>query len=125
MPFTVEDAGGGTSFVIAGGGEAPEGKANYRDHIVALGDTGPAAMERKIAYVMTEMQRRMSVLGVSLDAVTAVQVYTAHDIFPGLQKRLFPAGALRVGLTWQYSRPPIVDLEFEMDCRAIPAEVRL
>jgi hypothetical protein len=26
-------------------------------------------------------------------------------------------GATRSGLTWHFARPPVVDLEFEMDCR--------
>ena len=30
------------SFVIAGSGEVTEGRGNYRDHIVAYGDTSPA-----------------------------------------------------------------------------------
>jgi hypothetical protein len=39
--YTVEDAGARPSFVIAGSGEVPEGKANYRDHIIRPGDTSP------------------------------------------------------------------------------------
>mgnify|MGYP003344261645 CR=1 FL=1 len=27
--------------------------------------------------------------------------------------------ALRHGLTWYFNRPPVVDLEYEMDCRAV------
>ena len=32
-------------------------------------------------------------------------------------------GALRSGLTWHFARPPVVDLEFEMDCRRVLREV--
>lgn len=42
----------GPSFIVAGGGEAPEGKPNYRDHIVRLGDTSREGMREKIRYVM-------------------------------------------------------------------------
>jgi hypothetical protein len=31
-------------------------------------------------------------------------------------------GAARSGLTWHYARPPVVDLEFEMDCRRVARE---
>jgi hypothetical protein len=31
-------------------------------------------------------------------------------------------GAAHSGLTWHYARPPVVDLEYEMDCRAINHE---
>ena len=35
------------SFVVAGSGEAPEGRGNYRDHIVRLGDVTPAGHARE------------------------------------------------------------------------------
>ncbi|MBS0531658.1 MAG: hypothetical protein JSS22_20055, partial [Proteobacteria bacterium] len=32
-------------------------------------------------------------------------------------------GAFRFGLTWHFARPPVIDLEFEMDCRRVMREV--
>src|SRR6202795_4828648 len=51
------------SFVVAGSGESVEGKANYRDHIVAPGDTSPAGMLAKEKGVPDKMERRMVGLG--------------------------------------------------------------
>lgn len=123
--YTVPDAGAAPSFAIAGSGEAPEGKGNYRDHIVALGDLSPAALRTKARWVLGEMERRMGVLGAAWPGTTAVQVYTVHDIHPFLGEELVARGAARHGVTWQFCRPPVVDLEYEMDCRGIWRETVL
>lgn len=34
-------------------------------------------------------------------------------------------GAVHSGITWQYCRPPVVDLEYEMDCRGVRRELVL
>jgi hypothetical protein len=31
-------------------------------------------------------------------------------------------GAARGGLTWHFCRPPVVELEYEMDCRGLAFE---
>ena len=76
--FTTEDAGAPPSFVIAGSGESVEGKANYRDHIVARGDTSPAGLRAKASWVLGEMERRMAAVGATWRDTTAVQLYTVH-----------------------------------------------
>jgi len=45
--YTRPGAGTVPSFVVAGSGEVPEGRANYRDHIVAAGDTSFEGMQQK------------------------------------------------------------------------------
>ena len=110
------------SFVIAGSGEAPEGRANYRDHIVRLGDVSPAGLREKARFVLDEMERRLSALGFGWADTTAAQVYTVHDIHPFLADEIVRRGAARSGLTWHYNRPPVVDLEYEMDCRGVALE---
>jgi hypothetical protein len=54
-----------------------------------------------------------------------VQAYTVHDMAPYFAEENDRRGAARHGLTWQYCRPPVVDLEFEMDCRGIARELLL
>ncbi len=117
---TVEDTE--SSFVIAGSGEAPEGRGNYRDHIVRLGDTTPAGILEKARFVLGEMERRMGALGLGWKDTTATQLYTVHDIHPFLADEIVRRGAARSGLTWHYHRPPVVDLEYEMDCRGVRIE---
>lgn len=120
--YTVEQADAPRTFVVAGSGEAPEGKGNYRDHIIARGDTGPAGLREKARFVLAEMERRMAVFGAGWADTTAVQLYTVHDIHPFIGEELARRGALRHGLTWHFNRPPVVDLEYEMDCRRIHLE---
>lgn len=125
--FCYTEAGdaGAPSFMIAGSGEVPEGRANYRDHIVRPGDVSADGMRAKADFVMAEMERRMTILGTGWSAVTGTQIYTVHDIHPFLPDRLVRRGAAAHGLTWQFCRPPIVGLDYEMDCRGVGEELVL
>lgn len=123
--YTVETADAAPTFVIAGSGEAPEGKGNYRDHIVRLGETSADALREKAAFVLGEMERRMGFFGAGWKDTTAVQIYSVHDIHPFLADELGRRGALANGATWHFNRPPVVDLEYEMDCRRVLDEVVL
>ncbi|MPZ41399.1 MAG: hypothetical protein GEU95_25815 [Rhizobiales bacterium] len=120
--YTETAPGAEPSFVIAGSGEAPEGRGNYRDHIVRLGDVSPAGLRDKARFVLSEIERRMSALGFGWRETTATQLYTVHDIHSFLADEIVRRVAARSGLTWHYSRPPVVDLEYEMDCRGITIE---
>ncbi len=120
--FTAVAAKASPSFVIAGSGEAPEGMENYRNHIVYRGDLSPEGLRGKARWVLGEMERRMAAFGMSWQQTTAVQLYTVHDVYPFLRDELVRRGAARHGVTWHFDRPPIVDIEYEMDCRAVNTE---
>lgn len=120
--FTVEALNVAPSFVVAGSGEAPEGKANYRDHIVRRGDTSPDGLREKALFVLAEMERRMACLGFGWADATAAQVYTVFDLYPFLATEIVTRGAAAHGLTWHFNRPPVVDLDYEMDCRGLAIE---
>lgn len=64
----------------------------------------------------------MAALGEDLGDTTAVQVYTVHDMHSFVAEELARRGAMRHGLTWHFNRPPVVELDYEMDCRSIPVE---
>jgi hypothetical protein len=110
------------TFVVAGSGEAVEGKGNYCDHTIRFGETSPNAIAEKARFVLGEMERRLALLGFAWGDTTASQVYTVHDLHPFLEGEIVRRGAARAGLTWHYARPPVRDLEYEMDCRAIAEE---
>lgn len=120
--FTVPAADAERSFVIAGSGEAPEKKGNYKDHIIRRGDVSPAGLREKARFVLGEMERRMGLFGAGWRDATAVQLYTVYDVHPLLAEEFGRRGVLRHGLTWHYNRPPVVDLDFEMDCRCVHRE---
>jgi hypothetical protein len=111
------DAAAAGTFVIAGSGEARDGGASYRESIVRLGDVSTEGLREKVRYVVDEMERRLAALGVTWQDAVATQAYTVHDIGPLVRDELFARGAARHGLHWHYARPPIVDIEFEMDVR--------
>ena len=110
------------SFVIAGWGEAQEGRGSYRERTVRRGETSPDAMRDKARFVLGEMERRMALLGFAWRDTTAAQVYTVHDLHPFLGDEIVARGAARSGLTWHFCRPPVAGLEYEMDCRAVARE---
>jgi hypothetical protein len=111
------------SFIVSGGGEAPEGKPNYRDHIVRRGDTSREGMRDKLRYVFDVMVGRMTALGVGWNEALDVQVYTVHDIGPLAMEEIVRRGAAPVSaITWHLTRPPVVGLDCEMDVRAPAAE---
>lgn len=120
--YAAPEPGAPASFVIAGSGESVEGKANYRDHIVRPGDVSRAGMLEKARFVLDEMERRMSAFGGTWCQTTAVQLYTVQDVYSILESELGRRGVFRNGLTWHFSRPPVVGLDYEMDCRCVYRE---
>jgi hypothetical protein len=120
--YVTPAAGAPPSFVIAGRGEAQEGTGPYLDKTVRYGETSPDAIAEKARYVLGVMEKRMAALGGRWGLTTAVQVYTVHDLYPFLATEIVARGAARHGLTWQFCRPPVIGLEYEMDCRAVAIE---
>ena len=120
--FTMPAAVGAPSFVISGRAEAREGDGGYRERIVRFGETTDDAMHEKARYVMDEVTARLALLGAGWRDVTATQVYTIRDIYPFLADEIIRRGAARTGVTWHYTRPPVRDLEFEVDCRSVRVE---
>jgi len=120
--YTREAKNAEPSFIVSGGAEAPEGRANYRDYIVRLGDLSSEGMREKSSFVMDEMGRRLSALGFGWADTTGAHVYTIRSLDQGIGEELSRRGDVYTGLNWQYCRPPIADLEFEMDCRRVFVE---
>ena len=111
------------TFVVAGGGEARDGGASYRDSIVRLGDVSLDGLRDKVRYVVERMEGRLAAPRLRLGRC---------DLHPGVHgarhrlrssATMLSRGAAREGLTWHYCRPPVVDIEFEMDVRATAAEI--
>ena len=119
--YTVAGPGGG--FVVAGSGEAAEGHKDYRSVTVRPGETSPEAMLEKARWVLGEQERRLAALGVGWREVTDTQVYTVYDIHPFMGSELVRRGAAAGGITWQYCRPPVAGLDYEMDCRGLKREI--
>src|SRR5688572_27382679 len=104
--------GSRAGFAVAGSGEAPEGQGNYRDHIVRRGDVSPDGLQEKARWVLGEQERRLRALGSGWGDVTATQLYTVHNVFPWIGEELVYRRAMRGGLTWHLTRPPVVGIDF-------------
>ncbi len=124
--YTVPAAKGARgTFILAGGGEAPDGKPNYHDFIVRRGDTSPEGLREKVRYVLVEMERRLAALGFSWNDAISTQAYTVHDIGSLVREEIAGRGAAAGGLEWHLARPPIVGLDYEMDVRGAAREIVL
>lgn len=109
-------------FVIAGGAEARGGAGSYPERIVRYRDLSPEGWKEKVGFTVREMESRLAEFGFAWGDTTAAQAYTVHDFHPVVIEELVRRGAMRSGLTWHFARPPVVDLEFEMDCRRVSRE---
>jgi hypothetical protein len=115
-----------TTFVVAGGGELPTRKLDEQ-RIVRLGEITPDAMLEKARCVVDIMRTRLEGLGAANEQLTTIDVYTAHDLREPLAAVLIPGlpAAASLGVRWFYSRPPIRNIEFEMDMRGVQQELNL
>lgn len=120
--YTRPRAGAGPSFVIAGGAEARSGGGSYPERIVRYRDMSPGGFRDKVRFTVGAMTERLAAFGFNWADTSAAQAYTIHDFHPVIADELVRKGALRSGLTWHFARPPVVDLEFEMDCRRVLTE---
>jgi hypothetical protein len=116
--YTVPAEPAPRSFVVSGAGELPEGSGGPRD-VVRSGETSGDALAEKARCVLGLVEGRLNGLGATWSQVTATNIYTVHDVTAMLRAEILPriGRAGDHGVTWYYSRPPIVSIEFEMDVR--------
>lgn len=114
------------TFVVAGAAELREAALDEND-IIRKGDTGPEAMREKARHVIGVMGSRLRGLDADWELVTAIDVYTVHLLDGLLEDAVLPkiGTAARHGLCWSRSRPPVRDLDFEMDMRGVRSEITL
>ena len=120
----VASADAPTTFVVSGAGEIPEATLDA-DEIIRKGETGPEAMRAKAAFVAATMGSRLQAMGAGWDLVTTTDVYTVFMHEGLLEDAVIGAmgPATRHGMRWYRSRPPVIDLDFEMDVRGIRHEI--
>jgi hypothetical protein len=107
---------GGIDFIVAGAGEI-EGDLEP-ENIVARGDLSPVGLAAKVDCVLSQMIARLVALGAGIDSPTTINVYTAHDVehLSTVIASHLPATARNGFVRWM-ARPPVNEIEFEMDCR--------
>jgi len=120
--FTRPSQAATPTFVIAGGAELRDGNGSYSERTVRYRDLSPDGVRGKVRFTVGSMESRLSAFGFGWKDTTAVQAYTVHDFHPVIADELVRRGATRSGLTWHFARPPVIDLEYEMDCRRVMRE---
>ena len=111
------------TFVIAGGAELRDGSGSYAERTVRYRDLSPNGLKEKVRFTVGSMESRLGAFGFGWKDTTAVQAYSVHDFHPVISDELVRRGAARFGLTWHFARPPVIDLEYEMDCRRVMREM--
>lgn len=106
---------GGTDFIVAGAGEVAGDLGP--ENIVARGDLSPHGLNLKVECVLDIMVERLVGLGASGKSPTTTNVYTAHEIsnLAALIEAKIPSVAKHGYASW-LTRPPVQEIEFEMDC---------
>jgi hypothetical protein len=113
------------TFMLSGGGEARGGPGSFRERIVRLDDTSAEGMREKVAFVAAEMERRLGLLGFTWADAISTNAYTVQNIGHLVGEVLAARGACNAGLTWHYTRPPVIGLEFEMDVHGAARDIVL
>ena len=108
---------------MAGGGELRAGGLEQR-LIVRGGETSDEAIRDKAQFVVELMQQRLDGLRVDSAWLSTIDVYTAHALRGPLTKEVIPGlvATERLGVHWFFARPPVCDIEFEMDMRGVACE---
>ena len=111
------------TLIVAGAGELRGGRL-VPEGIIRPGDSSPAAMREKAAYVAQVMSERLAGLGGTWALIDAVDVYTIYPLAEILAEILLPTmgAARRGGVCWHYARPPVVDIDFEMDLHGVVSQ---
>ena len=120
--YTVPQQDSSRDWVIAGSGEWPEDQP-FPEGIVARGDLSEAGLRKKVAYVLDTMQARVAAINAQWADLSAAQVYTVHDFSATIASDFSQRLMLNAGLQWHLCRPPIREIEFEMDVRSVRQEV--
>ncbi len=123
--YTMPSPDAPATFVIAGGGDRIiQSEKKDAPDIVGRGNVSMDGMREKASFVLGLMEKRLAGLRADWEQVTAVDVYTAHSIFPLLEPLLLPrlGRAQAHGVRWHFVRPPVQGMEFEMDVRGCRQE---
>jgi len=112
------------TYVVAGGGELPH-RDLCREHIVRVGETTEDALREKAECVADIMRVRLERMKADESLLSVVNVYTCHPVRSLLEEVLIPQipAAAHIGIRWNLTRPPVREIEFEMDLRGVRQEL--
>jgi hypothetical protein len=112
------------AFVLAGVPEVAS-RAGGKREIVAVGDVSIEGLRRKTACVLDTLGGLLREMNLGWNEASAVNLYTVHDLHSLFASDLLPAlgTAAHRGIRWHYARPPVIELELEIDGYAARQEL--
>lgn len=121
--YSAPQKGARPTFLAASGelsGEYPQG-------IVARGDTSEAGLRQKLIREFDNVDHALKEMGVDWNLVNNLAVFTVHDIHPLVRELVMTrmGAAKNFGIRWYFCRPPIQQLEVEIQVRGCSREVVL
>jgi hypothetical protein len=114
------------AFVLAGVPEVSS-RAGGKREIVAAGDVSIEGLRRKAACVLETLGGLLREMNLGWNEASAVNLYTVHDLHSLFASDLLPTlgAAAHRGIRWHYARPPVIELELEIDGYAARQELVL
>jgi hypothetical protein len=122
--YTAPSDFAGKTFVVAGAGEL-RSSALAAEEIVSRGDLSADGLKAKAERVLGIMAERVGGMNVAWSDVTQSNIYTVHNIYPLMEPAIMPSlhEGGRHGVRWHFARPPVLEIEFEMDLRGLRREI--
>ncbi len=122
--YTMPSDFDGRTCVIAGSGET-QGALTAADGIVSRGDVSAAGMRAKTEQTLLRMTERLERMGLGWSDIAQSNIYTVHNIHQLMASTILPSlhEAGRHGIRWHFARPPVLEIEFEMDMRGVRQEI--
>ncbi|MGS0896969.1 2-amino-5-chloromuconate deaminase CnbZ [Burkholderia stagnalis] len=111
-------------FATSGAAECPD-RPGYRDNIVRIGETTPDALHEKLCYALGDLESRFACMDLTWRDVQRMNLYTVHNLQHAVNDELAVRRALSAGVTWHCVRPPVLDIEIEIDASRISRQILL
>ena len=109
-------------FKTSGAAECPD-RPGYRHNIVRLGEVTPDALSDKLKYAVSDINHRLLAMGVSWSDIRNIHLYSVHDLHEIMHRQLLGAGVAGGGISWHCVRPPVEDIEIEIDVARISSQI--
>lgn len=124
--YTVPSSRQAPTFVFAAVPEVRNLGGNPPD-VVAGDDTSIVGLRQKTAFILDVLGRNLENIGVGWNDVTAIQLYTVHDVHSLVASLILPktGDAGKRGIHWQLAQPPVTGVEIEIDLRSTGAELTI
>lgn len=109
-------------FVTSGAAECFD-RPNYKESIVRLGDTTADAMVEKLRFAVADLDARFNIMQSSWEQASSVNLYTAHPFNMDMVDIFNHKQANKTGVCWHQVRPPVKDLEIEIDAKRVSQQL--